>query len=272
MKAIKLLLLSLLLTQIAEAQGQECSKKDKAKAIKLWRESRFIKDYDKKIAKLQEAARYCQLSRIVIDGNLAYYMSLPKDKLEEEKLNLKQLQQKNSNLDVEIKGDLSYIDNNTCMIEKLLGSNQTECQKRMKGTSRALTEINGVYRADIRFEYNSSAIKETQMPLIKEITQVIVQEVKKNPNALFNFEGGASSEGRAEYNRGLSLRRAEALRDYIINRYSNLSRNIEVIPKGENELICEGGFLPEINPKGEAQCITKEDKEASRRVTIRRVQ
>jgi len=55
-----------------------------------------------------------------------------------------------------------------------------------------------------------------------------------------------------------------------LKQYPQYKQNIKTYANGESELVCEGEFLPEEDSSGNYACITKEDRDASRRVTIRR--
>lgn len=134
---------------------------------------------------------------------------------------------------------------------------------------KAISTIGGLYKADLLFDKNKFKIK--NKPLAQDIISTIHAELKNNKDALFGLEGGASSEGNAAYNNTLSKNRAKSLKSMILNQYPQYKNNIKVFAAGESQLVCEAGLLPEINPQGEYQCITKEDREKSRRVSIRRV-
>lgn len=134
---------------------------------------------------------------------------------------------------------------------------------------KSISNIGGLYKANLLFDKNQFKIKNKS--LAQDIISTIHTELKGNKNALFGLEGGASSEGNATYNNTLSKNRALSLKSMILKKYPQYSNNIKVFSTGESRLVCEGGLLPDINPQGEYQCITKEDREKSRRVIIRRV-
>jgi len=134
---------------------------------------------------------------------------------------------------------------------------------------KAVSNVGGLYKADLLFDKEKSKIKDIQ--LSQKIIDAMHNEIKQDSNVLFGLEGGASSGGTASYNTALSKRRAKALEAMLLKQHPNYKNNIKVFAEGENQLVCEGGLLPEVNTKGEYQCITKEDKAKSRRVRIRRV-
>lgn len=176
---------------------------------------------------------------------------------------------------------LKYLEKREAKLSSQKGINTTElatCRKHIEQLKskrstddllKAISNIGGLYKADLLFDKNKFKIKNKS--LAQDIIATIHAELKNNKNALFGLEGGASSEGSALYNNTLSKNRAESLKSMILKRYPQYRNNIKVFAVGESQLVCEGGLLPEINPQGEYQCITKEDREKSRRVSIRRV-
>ena len=254
----RLIVVSTLLSSILLAN---CTQEQEQKAIKIWKETIFEKDNQKKIDMLQKANGYCELPQIAVDGNIAYYYTLSKKELKNRTTELEKLEIENSKLSGV---DNNHIKNNQRKIDILFGRELTE-------GLRAVTEIGGEYRANILFKKNSDKIEASNRSHIEEIIEQFNEVVKENSNAIFTLEGGASSEGEASYNQRLSQKRADALKKYIVLEDRDLKKHIEIESKGEQNLVCEGDFLPEVNPNtGEAECITQEDRDASRRVTIRR--
>ena len=236
-----------------------CNQTQSKEANMYWQQSIFQEgNIKQKLKTLNSAYEKCPLQKIAIDRQIAYISTLsPKERnskeVREDLFKLEKISERQK--DVSIK----HIKENQKKITILL--------KRPKGNGlRAVEEVGGVYRADIRFDYDSAKLKKT--PLLSKVIEKISSEIDKHPNALFELEGGASSEGSATYNKNLSKKRAESLKRAIGAKYAN---HISISDNGENGIVCEGGFLAEVDATtGEAKCITKEDKEASRRVTIRR--
>ena len=251
---MKRTLLPLLFSSVLFA---ECTVQQEQEANRLWKQSIHQEsNLNQKLSTLNRAFDICPLNRIDIDRQiiLAQGGQLSKEQI-------KELNNRNSQQD---SIPQQHKDNNARKINELLGI-------RYDNTLRAVEEIGGAYRTDITFEVNRSNIyANNSTSTIQEIIDKIDQEVTKDKNALFVLEGGASSEGNPEYNRKLSQRRADALQEAILKQYPNYAHNIETRANGESELVCEGDFLPEEDSSGNFTCITKEDREASRRVTIRR--
>jgi len=235
-----------------------CNQTQIKEANMYWQQSIFQEgNIKQKLKTLNSAYKKCPLlKKIVVDKEIAYISTLSPKKRKSKKIieTLAKLERQNVQLNV----SPAHVINNQKKIDILLN--------KAKGNSlKAIEEAEGVYRADIRFDYNSAKLKKT--PLLSKVIEKISSEIDKHPTALFELEGGTSSEGSATYNKKLSKKRAESLKRAIGAKYAN---HISISDNGENGIVCEGGFLAEVDTNGEAKCITKEDKEASRRVTIRR--
>ncbi len=81
----------------------------------------------------------------------------------------------------------------------------------------------------IHFDFAKADIK----PIGKAVLDArVVPVLRANPNVKIRIVGYTDSVGPAEYNLGLSLRRAEAVRDYLVSQGVSMSR-LSVIGKGE---------------------------------------
>jgi outer membrane protein OmpA-like peptidoglycan-associated protein len=81
----------------------------------------------------------------------------------------------------------------------------------------------------IHFEYNKATILPRSYPLLDKVARILVTH---KDIVMVSIEGHTSSEGTAEYNRGLSQRRAEAVRDFLVSRGVELER---MVAKGFGE-------------------------------------
>ena len=138
--------------------------------------------------------------------------------------------------------------------------------KKLKGNDlKSLGDIGGMYKADLNFSKNKSTIRNRQEA--QELKEKIKEVISSNPNALFSITGYASSEGSSSYNKILSEKRAKSVVSFVgVNH-----KNIKTFSKGEAFLICNDGLIPEHDENNDYRCINGENKEASRRVTIRRI-
>jgi len=134
-----------------------------------------------------------------------------------------------------------------------------------KNDVKSLDNIGGMYKSNLKFLKDSSTINDLEEA--KELKSKMKEIIALHPEALFSVTGYASSEGSSDYNKKLSQKRAKS---FVVFVGSN-RKNIKSFYKGENFLVCYDELIPEHDENGENRCINGENKEASRRVTVRRV-
>jgi OOP family OmpA-OmpF porin len=66
----------------------------------------------------------------------------------------------------------------------------------------------------INFEYNSSDIQPEARPVLDQAAEIL----HENPGVSVRVEGYTDSSGTPQYNQGLSLRRAESVYRYLVNK------------------------------------------------------
>jgi len=282
-KPMKKLLIPIFLSSLLLA---DCSLKENHRASDIWQRSIHKQD-SQKLKLLNQALSICP------DLEVAYVDKLlieAKKNPTEEKL--MELKNKNNELNLSVKFyihkwnigkelnqlflDLYRRDRDKIKVKKGFASKDKLLEDKIKflETSpitgvKAVTKIGGTYKADLLFDKDKFKIKNHS--LAQEIIEVVHQEVELDSTALFGLEGGASSEGSTAHNKELSQNRGDALAKAILKQYPSYQANIKVFAMGESQLVCEKGLLPERNTKGEYECLTKEDREKSRRVSIRRL-
>jgi len=250
---MKKLLIPVLLSSLLLA---DCTLEKEKQAIKVWQKSiHHENNLEKKIELLFKADALCPLEVVSVDLAI---LQAEADKHTKNALTQDALEALNTQNSTLTNVPQAHIDNNAQKINKLLGISYDN-------TLKSLTTIGGSYKADLNFDQGSYEIRDNA--LLNDILATIDEILSSDKNALFVFEGGASSEGNAEKNDLLAMNRAKALKEKISSQYKS---NIKVFSNGERQLVCKGGFLPEENSQGEFKCITTEDKIASRRVSIRR--
>lgn len=95
----------------------------------------------------------------------------------------------------------------------------------------------------INFAFDSSKLDKAS----EELVERAVENLKRNPQMKVLIEGHTDSTGPEDYNLGLSLRRARAVKDYIVSRGVAAER-MEVKGLGESEPIA-----PNETPEGRAK-------------------
>lgn len=92
----------------------------------------------------------------------------------------------------------------------------------------------------IEFAYNSSQIAPESIPFIAEIAKMM--SLPEFSNKRLVIEGHTDAKGSDDYNRDLSEKRAEAIKNYLTDNYQIQFNRLTVIGRGESEP------LPGVNP------------------------
>ena len=107
----------------------------------------------------------------------------------------------------------------------------------------------------IRFGFNEAFVREEEIPQLERIGEIIERIVSANPDEVFLIEGHTDAVGSAAYNLDLSRKRADAVRDAMLQYFNIEPENIETVGYGEQFLKIE----------------TELEEPENRRVTIRRI-
>lgn len=87
---------------------------------------------------------------------------------------------------------------------------------------------------EINFEYDSAAITKDALPKLVALGQALSSEQLKG--ATFLIGGHTDATGSAQYNQGLSERRAEAVKHFLVSTYRIDPRQLIAIGYGEEQL------------------------------------
>ncbi len=88
---------------------------------------------------------------------------------------------------------------------------------------------------DQLFQYNSSELQPSAMAQLEKLGTLI----KRNPKATFTVEGYTDSFGPPEYNLDLSQRRAEGVKDYLVQRMAINPAQIETHGYGQSKFLVQ---------------------------------
>jgi outer membrane protein OmpA-like peptidoglycan-associated protein len=113
----------------------------------------------------------------------------------------------------------------------------------------------GVEIDTVRFGFNEDFLREEEISKLDRIGEVLERIVAGNPDEVYLIEGHTDLVGGEAYNYDLSLRRAEAVRQALLDFYNIAPRNLEVAGYGET--------YPLI--------FVEYDEPENRRVTVRRI-
>lgn len=104
----------------------------------------------------------------------------------------------------------------------------------------------------IEFDYNSSALRPDSFPLLRELGMALNSDQLKTADLL--VAGHTDSDGTDEYNLILSIERAGAVKQYLVNNFS--------IPEARLRIRGYGEYMP-LKPNN-----TSENKQMNRRVEV----
>ncbi|MDT7910875.1 MAG: OmpA family protein [Thermocrinis sp.] len=107
-------------------------------------------------------------------------------------------------------------------------------QKPVEPQEPAKVEEPLMVRARIHFDFNKASIKKEYIPLLKEVAKVL----KENPNINLRIEGYTDDIGTKAYNQKLALKRAMAVKNFLVKEGINPER-IQVVGFGKERYIAE---------------------------------
>jgi len=97
-----------------------------------------------------------------------------------------------------------------------------------------IANLQGRWRVEMSAHcgYDDNALREADKPALDEFSQVVRQY---DPNVVVTVEGFTDSAGDAEYNRQLGLRRAEAVRSYLVDAGGLHPERVRAVSYGEDQ-------------------------------------
>ncbi len=117
--------------------------------------------------------------------------------------------------------------------ELLVVQNQlNECRNKQAAASGKTINI---LESVVAFRLNQSDVENSQMASLEHVANYL----KKNPNANITVNGYASPEGTEEYNLQLSQRRADAVKNMLVDKYGIASNRINAIGHGVGDIFSE---------------------------------
>ena len=114
-----------------------------------------------------------------------------------------------------------------------LQSSLNDCQDAANNTSASAPT--SILEAIVSFAFNQAVIQHSQMPTIERIATYL----KDNPGVNAVINGYASPEGTEDYNMKLSQRRAEAMKEVLVDKYGIEASRIEAIGHGIGDIFSD---------------------------------
>jgi len=101
--------------------------------------------------------------------------------------------------------------------------------------ARVTAALRGELTEMVFFDYDAASIRDDAKGVLDRKVAIL----RNNPQVTLRIEGHADERGSVEYNLALSLRRANAIRDYLSNFQLDANR-FEVVPLGEERPLSNG--------------------------------
>lgn len=117
--------------------------------------------------------------------------------------------------------------------ELLMVQNQLNEARAQKAAANGDT-IN-IVESVVAFRFNQSDVESSQMPSIEHVATYL----NNNPEVNVTVNGYASPEGTEEYNLQLSQRRADAVKNILVNKYGIAATRINAIGHGVGDIFSE---------------------------------
>jgi outer membrane protein OmpA-like peptidoglycan-associated protein len=113
----------------------------------------------------------------------------------------------------------------------------------------------GIEIDTLNFDFGSAEVRPEEIDKLDDIADVIERIVAERPDEVFLLEGHTDAVGSHAANDALSLRRAEAVREALLDYYEIYPENLQTVGLGKRYL----------------KIWTEEAEEENRRVTVRRI-
>lgn len=120
-----------------------------------------------------------------------------------------------------------------------------ELSARLDGLTRALTQLEGQFDVTVErletavrfavpvyFGFDEATLRDADLPVLDRFGSVLREFY---PNALLTVEGFTDPAGSVEYNRKLGMRRAAAVRTYLVESRGLVSDHVRAVSYGEDE-------------------------------------
>ncbi len=106
----------------------------------------------------------------------------------------------------------AYMDKQQTEFERQLAQEQAQHQIEIERQQNEILKL--TMSSEVSFDFNSAALKPTFYSSLNKIAEIMV----RYPQTQILIVGHTDSVGSEQYNMGLSLRRANAVADYLIDR------------------------------------------------------
>ncbi|MBR0794216.1 OmpA family protein [Bradyrhizobium jicamae] len=109
---------------------------------------------------------------------------------------------------------------------------------------------------EINFDYNSADISAKSMPSVQALGRALTNPELKG--STFVVAGHTDAAGGEEYNQGLSERRADAIKRYLVDKYGIASSDLVTVGYGKSKLKDPSQPMADVNRR--VQVVNMENK------------
>jgi peptidoglycan-associated lipoprotein len=109
-----------------------------------------------------------------------------------------------------------------------------DLSKRFNQYDATIGNLQGRLRVEMsaHFDFDDATLREADKPGLTEFSEVVSQY---EPNVIVTVEGFTDSQGNPAYNEQLGLRRAKAVRDFLVNVGGLHPDRVRAVSYGEDE-------------------------------------
>jgi peptidoglycan-associated lipoprotein len=114
-----------------------------------------------------------------------------------------------------------------------LANLKSEMDTKFQQYGAQISELQGRLRVDVpaHFAFNRADLQDSDKALLNDFAKVIREH---HPNVLVTVEGFTDSAGSTAYNQRLGLRRADAVKDYLVQQGGMSADSIRAVSYGES--------------------------------------
>ncbi|HEU4669222.1 MAG TPA: OmpA family protein [Dyella sp.] len=107
-----------------------------------------------------------------------------------------------------------------------------DMQQRFAKYDAQITALQGRINVDTaaHFAFGDATLRDQDKPLLDDFAKVIAQH---HPDALITVEGFTDPAGSASFNKRLGMKRADAVRDYLVNTGGLSADKVRAVSYGE---------------------------------------
>ena len=109
-----------------------------------------------------------------------------------------------------------------------------DLHQRFTSYDATIGNLQGRLRVEMsaHFDYDDATLREADKPVLDDFSDVVRQYV---PHVVVTVEGFTDPAGNAEYNQILGQRRADAVRDYLVQNGGLAADSVRAVSYGEDD-------------------------------------